>query len=372
MIKYPIVAIVTPIYNAYSETFIKAHIERLKADIKVYHDGSPPKQLVGKGYIKMNSIREIYYRFISLIKGKEDDLFAKRFRKSLIKEKIELVLAEYGTSAVKILPICKELKIPLIVHFHGGDATVYSVIEKYREDYQKVFEYAKFIIAVSDVMRNKLLQLGAPSEKLILNTYGPNEIFGDLSPTFTSEAFIGIGRFVDKKAPYYTIIAFSKVVKSNKNAKLYLAGDGPLLNTSKNLAKHLGIAENVEFLGVITPNRFKDYLSYSRAFVQHSITADNGDMEGTPLAVLEASSAGLPVISTYHAGIPEVILNKETGLLVDEHDVDGMSENMEILLNDIQYAKALGENGKRRIKENFSMKKHISILDDLISMSMKK
>ena len=71
------------------------------------------------------------------------------------------------------------------------------------------------------------------------------------------------------------------------------------------------------------------HLKSSTAFAQHSITAENGDMEGTPVGIVEASYAGLPVISTFHAGIPDVINNRETGLLVEEHDVEEM-EAMDI------------------------------------------
>ena len=67
------------------------------------------------------------------------------------------------------------------------------------------------------------------------------------------------------------------------------------------------LEQNVRFLGVITAEDFRELLSESLAFVQHSVTALNGDMEGTPLTVMEASSTGLPVVATLHAGIPDVI-----------------------------------------------------------------
>ena len=115
-------------------------------------------------------------------------------------------------------------------------------------------------------------------------------------------------------------------------------------------------------LGVIKPEEFRGLLEVSLASVQHSITAANGDMEGTPLAVLEASIAGLPVISTIHAGIPDVINHEDTGLLSQEHDVAAMAANMLRLLDDVELAKKLGTRGKKNIFKNFSFKTHIDRL----------
>ena len=215
-------------------------------------------------------------------------------------------------------------------------------------------------------MYEQLIKIGCPKEKLILNTYGPNDDFLKLTPTLEKEQFIAIGRFTNKKAPYYTILAFKNVVTQYPNAKLIMAGDGYLLNTCKNLVKLYQLEKNVAFVGVITPDEYRNYLTNSRAFVQHSITAENGDMEGTPLAVLEASAAGIPVISTNHAGIPDVVINNETGYLVDEHDVNTMATKMIDLLNDKEKASKMGQASKQRIQDHFSMQKHIDTLNILI------
>jgi len=126
----------------------------------------------------------------------------------------------------------------------------------------------------------------------------------------------------------------------------------------------------IPFLGVITPEFYRELLSNSLAFVQHSITADNGDMEGTPVALSEASIAGLPVISTFHAGIPDVIVHGKTGLLSHEHDVEDMANNMLQVLNDKELAKKMGASGKQYMRENFSLDKHIKILQNLLEQAV--
>ena len=360
-------AIVSPIHEAYSETFITAHKTNLDGIVKFYYGGFVPTHLEGKGRLISSSnfgVR-VFFKLINCFHHFESS-FHWGFYRSLKKEKIDIVLAEYGQTGASIYRICQRLSIPLLVHFHGYDASQKQILEKYQEDYQEMFEYAAGIVVVSSVMRQKLIELGACEEKVFLNPYGPDDSFFAIKPNGRGSNFISLGRFINKKAPYYTIIAFSKVVIHYPKARLSMGGDGLLLSTCKNLVKALGIDDNVDFLGVLTREDFQYHLAKSCAFVQHSITAENGDMEGTPVAILESSAAGLPVISTKHAGIPEVILHNESGLLVEEHDVEGMAANMLKLLDKPEMAKQLGENGKKFIGSNFTMKHHIVALNELI------
>ena len=363
------IAIFTPNQNPYSETFIQAHKNYLKGRIFYYY-GRNDIQL--EGHAPMVSSNE--WKLLNLQKklfNKSSNFVQEtRILKSLKKNKIDVVLAEYGTHAHFILPYIRKTGLPLVVHFHGYDASVKSVIEKCN-NYKDIFKYASKVIAVSRKMEEMLLEIGCPPEKLIYNVYGPQPEFLEVEPTHSKKRFIAIGRFTDKKAPYYTVLAFKKAIRNHPDAKLVMAGDGELLNTCKNLVRHLNIESQVEFPGIITPERYRELLSESLSFAQHSITAENGDMEGTPLAILEASAAGIPVISTKHAGIPDVILNEETGLLSDEHDVDAMATNMVAILEQAGLAKELGRAGKEHIKINFSMKRHIESLQIILENAHK-
>ena len=358
------IAILSPSENQYSETFIQAHRKYLKGEIFYYSGGAYPTNCNGK---EINTLFNKIFTRIYLRFKKTPFLERKNaLKKSLKRNKIDVVLAEYGYTAQLNLEMIKSNSIPLIVHFHGFDASVYAEVKKH-DNYKDIFTYAKYIVVVSKKMRQMILDLGCPENKIILNTYGPQPEFQNIKPKFTEKSFIGIGRFVEKKAPYYTILAFEKILNNHPDALLYLAGDGPLKSTCENIVRHLGIEKNVIFLGVVSPEIYREYLKKVRGFVQHSIRAKNGDMEGCPLAVLEASVAGLPIISTNHAGIPDVIIHNKTGLLCEEHETNKMSQNMNILLEDIELAQKMGEAGKAEILNNFSIKKHINTLDDLIS-----
>jgi glycosyltransferase involved in cell wall biosynthesis len=269
-----------------------------------------------------------------------------------------------------MLELCKQMKLPLLVHFHGYDASRFDVLEIYKQGYLKMFEYASVIFSVSSVMTQRLIATGCPMQKIVQNTYGPNPIFLNIVPSLNKELFIAVGRFVDKKAPYYTLLAFKEVLHQFPNAQLIMAGNGPLYNMVLNLVKFYKLENNVKLVGVINPEQFASYLKEARAFVQHSIIAEDGDMEGTPVGILEACAAGVPVISTYHAGIPDVIEHDVYGLLCNEHDVSQMTENMLSVLQDKNYAVKLGALARNTIKDKFSLERHLEIISRNIFQSI--
>jgi len=360
------VALISPGKGVYSETFIKAQVDLLPFRMYHYSNESIQSTLKSKkAFLNAVILLKCAYQILIKHSKLKGIWFQNRILHSLRKDKIDVVLAQYGPVGEVFSDICVKLGLPLIVHFHGYDASNESVI-KGNKNYINLFRKAAVIIAVSRAMEKKLLALGCPRFKLIYNVFGPNDSFLEIKSTFNCKTFIGIGRFIDKKAPYYTIIAFSKVIKRFPEARLIIAGDGFLWNTCKNLVRYLGIEYAVELPGSIQPEDFRNYLKSSWAFVQHSIIAESGDSEGTPVGILEASAAGLPIISTKHAGIKDVIMDGETGLLVDEHDVNGMSAAMIQILENKELAQKLGAAGKKNIKENFSMQNYINKLSKAI------
>lgn len=350
-------AIFSPGKNAYSETFIQAH-KKLPFNIKYYFGDTVPYSLEGSDILQFSLVEKVKKKLQNGFTPSEKLLLF-----SLRKEKVDCVLAEYATTAADSMKVVKYLNLPLIVHFHGYDASQKDVIEQYGEKYKEVFDYASKVIVVSKKMYEDVLHLGCPPEKLSINCYGPDDSFFKIKPEFNNQNFVSIGRFVQKKAPDLTIMAFKKVVDGFPDAKLIMAGDGVLLEACKNLTESLGLQNNISFPGALNREQVQELFRYTLAFVQHSVVAKNGDSEGTPVAIIEAQAAGLPVISTYHAGIPDVVLNEETGLLVEENDVDGMANNMIRILEEENLAEQLGNAAKKRVMENFTLEKHLSILE---------
>ena len=366
------IAITTQSADIYSETFIRAHRDFLKGQVYFYH-GGPIPQYLGDFPLQIRHLllKSIYWRFKRLINMKVLTVEEYKFYISLKKNNPTVVLAEYGPMAVAILPLVQILRIPLVVHFHGYDASKKEFLDLYANDYKKDFNYASTIISVSDVMTQKLIALGCPEIKIIKNCCGPNDQFFNLKPEYKQPILLSVGRFVEKKAPHFAILAFNEALKKFPCAKLRMAGDGILKPVCHDLVKYLQIEGHVTFLGVLSPEEIMEEMENALVYVQHSKTAADGDMEGTPVGILEAQASALPVISTYHAGIPEVVVHGETGFLVNEGDVSGMAHFMIKILESQSEAKRLGDAGRKRVRDFFTMDKHISTLQRVLLEAVK-
>lgn len=349
--------------SAYSETFIKAHTELLAGEKYVLYGSYKPLYYNGQSLVKLLPLhKRILYKFF----GKKEliDYAIEYFLKS---RRIELLFAEYGPTGCAILNIAKKLHLPLIVHFHGYDATSSKVLTEYADRYKEMFRYSGSLISVSLHMKARLLELGAPEHKLKYNPYGPAVKFKDVVPDYDkSESALFIGRFVDKKAPYLLIEVLSSVVEKGHRIRLIMAGDGPLLETCKVLVRVKGLENYVTFPGAVDHSGVKKLMSESFCYIQHSVTTGDGETEGTPVSILEAQQAGLPVISTYHAGIPDVVIHNETGFLVEEFDINKMADYLIVLFTERKLAREMGNRARLRIEEHFSLERHIRFLDQEI------
>jgi colanic acid/amylovoran biosynthesis glycosyltransferase len=266
-----------------------------------------------------------------------------------------------------MLAACRQANVPLIVHFHGYDASMHEVLAANARTYPMLFQQAAAVVAVSEPMRRKLIALGAPPEKVHRNPCGVDcrEFVGG-HPAEAPARFIAVGRFTPKKAPDLTLRAFATVRHLCPEAMLTMIGDGPLLATCRVLARDLGIEDGVTFLGAQPPAVVREEMRRARCFVQHSVEAPSGDSEGTPVSIIEAGATGLPVVSTRHAGIPDVVVEDQTGFLVAEHDVERMANHMLRVARDPELAGRLGRAARLRVKAHFSIEGSIAELWKII------
>jgi len=369
-------AIIVPRLDTVTETFIKAHIEYIEGQKYILHghypmfkEGIHPVESFFNEHMPLQKKTEsILPYFIAFrIKHKRRLLNSHEafFGRYLKHRKVNVVLAEYGTTGADVAPVCAKLGIPLIVHFHGFDAYSNDVLSKRMPAYKEMFAHAAWIISVSRHMEQQLISLGAPKEKVVYNPYGPKPEFYQLSPDYASNQIIAVGRFVEKKAPYLTLEAFRRIVLNQPDLRLIMVGDGPLLSICKNLAHGWEIQDKVRFAGALSHDKIGQLMEESFCFLQHSLTADDGDSEGTPVAILEAGAASLPVVATRHGGINDVVMHGETGFLIDEGDVNGMVLFVNRIDSQRNMAKKLGSAARAYVADNFSIEKHISSLQDL-------
>ena len=138
-----------------------------------------------------------------------------------------------------------------------------------------------------------------------------------------------------------------------------MVGDGNLKYACQILVRALKLEDKVEFKGILPPEEVLAEMHKARVYVQHSVTTPHGDREGTPVTIMEASLSGLPVVSTRHGGIPDVILDEETGLLCDEADINQMAENMIRFAKDDDLVFKMGKAGHEKIRSEFTLGHYI-------------
>lgn len=354
-------AILSTNKNQYSETFIQNHIQRLPFKIFLYSNGYLPSELSLNRGVRFMQIAKPK-KFYSRTKNPLNDL-----KKSFLQNRIQVVLAEYGPAGVEVMSICEELDLPLIVHFHGFDTYRDDALNSYGKEYLRMFKIAESIICVSEDMRIQLLNLGCPSEKLKLYPYGIDvDSFNLKREEQSNQNFVTCGRFVEKKGPTYSIKAFAMLLEKLPNTQLTMIGDGELLTKCKALVQNLGISDNVSFAGVLNQKEVRQIFAKSSIFLQHSIRTVENDSEGSPLSIMEASASGLAVVSTKHAGIPEIVEDEVTGLLIEEGDVEEMAKKMIHLMKNPDIVKELGKEGVQRMLKLYDQKRYLNQISSLI------
>jgi colanic acid/amylovoran biosynthesis glycosyltransferase len=274
------------------------------------------------------------------------------FREHEVKE----VLCEYGPTGCLVADTCHSVEMPFYVYFHGYDASILIRDRKWIPLYRDLFKKATGIVAPSRFLADKLSKIGCPDYKLHVVPCGvDSERF---RPTRRRRLrILAVSRLTEKKAPHITIEAFGRLIKKFPLAELDVIGDGPLMGQCRGLAQELGLNERIRFHGWQPSEFVAALMGEASLFVQHSVTAANGDSEGLPVAILEAMASALPVVSTRHSGIPEAVIDGETGILTNERDVIAMAAGMSELLERPARAMAMGEAGRLRVLKYFSVEK---------------
>lgn len=372
-------AVAMPERNVVSESFIRSQIDGL-SDSTIEIWGSPRPLYHQEGETVLSGTSFLLAKALGIFIGMDSTravaavgnrLSTTRYERQLAsflrRSRVDVVLAEYGPTGVAVMNACVRSATPLVVHFHGYDAYQRDTLDRMRAPYVRLFEVADRIVAVSKHMAGQLSDLGAPVDRTVYNPYGVDtDAFQGGQPAASAPTLLALGRFVDKKAPMLTLQAFAEVHKEEAQSKLVMLGDGPLREASIGLARELEIETSVTFPGSVGHDEVVAWMRRARCFVQHSLRAANGDSEGTPVAVLEASSCGLPVVSTRHAGIVEAVRDGVSGFLVEEGDVDGMADHMLRLVREPDLAERMGAAGRRHVEANYSSQKSLGRLRSIL------
>jgi colanic acid/amylovoran biosynthesis glycosyltransferase len=325
----PVLAVFTPELGA---TFINRHIEGLLpgqtvlvarfSKLKPSHEwqGSCPVFFLDRWALR------VPVRLARRVGVPEVGLRDAAVERFLRRHGVTVVLGEFLDEFLDFVPLLDRMRLPYVVQGHGIDLSAALRKPGMAERYLG-YKSARAILTRCEFHRQRLIKLGLPAEKIHVNFGGVD--VPDQPPQRGLEAckrFLAIAYLVPKKGPIYLLEAFRLAAAQDREITLDIIGGGPLFPAVSQFVQACGLIDRVRLHGIASEETKQRLLSECGVFVQHSITnPETGDEEGLPAAIQEAMAHGMAVVSTRHAGIPEAVLEDETGLLVDEGNVEDMA-----------------------------------------------
>jgi glycosyltransferase involved in cell wall biosynthesis len=352
-------------YLAPSETFIHRHLSRLlrwRPHVfaeRLLHLDRFPLPYVERLPLQPAALRAGY---ALLRRFARDETLRPAFRANDALRRAlagaRLLHAHFGEAGVAALSIRRACGLPLVTSFHGRDVAKPAARRYGRLLYRGLFRAGAAFTVVSRHMRGQLIALGAPAERVHLIRTGvdPSEIaFVPRAPAPAGVRLITIGRLVEKKGTRDAIEALARLRDSFPDLTLTIVGDGPLRGMLERQARRLGVAGRVRFCGALAPAQALAELMQAQICALPCVTAADGDQEGAPVVLMEALASGMPVVSTLHAGVPEIVEHGVSGYLAPEGDAAAFAALLARLLGEPERWPAMGGAGRRRIEAEFDL-----------------
>lgn len=269
---------------------------------------------------------------------------------------------------------CTGLNFSVATVFHGHDM---SALFRQKGDsvYTCLLSKGELFLPISFQFRERLIALGAPADKVMVQRMALNlDMFGagarQHRPATNEFTFLSIGRLVEKKGHNDAIeaLAICKAAHPSLAIRLVIIGDGPLSARLRALAATLGVADSVVFTGALPRPAVREHLAQADAFVLPSVTARDGDTEGIPVSIMEAMAMGLPVLSTFHSGIPEIVQDGVSGILVSERDPAALGAAMGRLVEAPDFSASMGRAGRDFALANLDLNHWNDLLVERLSL----
>lgn len=328
----------TFIYNEVTELAQNHDVKIITCERKNEHL-FPFDDIIEIPFLK-NSVRAKYQtklQYLDLQWAFKSGQFEKKINAVVDDFKPDVIHTHFGFESWFFLANFRRHDIPVFVSFHGFDASHKLRSLRYRKAVKRYLSRPEVTpVFVSEFMKlhvERAVEQQFPKAKILY--YGTDINFfkrTDFQQRNEQFTFLQVSSFSEKKGHEFTVKAFADFIQKyngNKNIKLVLAGEGSLKSDTEKLVSLLEISDVVEFTGLVTRQEAKELMESADAFVHHSVTsASVGDMEGIPNAIMEAMAMELPVISTIHSGIPELVEDGINGYLVEERDAEMYSRRM--------------------------------------------
>lgn len=248
----------------------------------------------------------------------------------------------------------------VITTFHGSDISK-RIKKKGDKEYNHLFEVGDLFLPISERWKNELTKLGCREEKIVVHRMGIDTSKFPFSPRKMRNdgqvQLLTVARLVEKKGVEYGVRTVARVLKKYPQIEYKIAGDGPLMNDIKSLIEELNINDKVRLLGWQRQEEIVELIKEADILLAPSVTSEDGDQEGIPVVLMEALAQGLPVLSTQHSGIPELVQDGESGFLVPERDVDALAERLEYLIRHPEIWPEMGRVGRDYVERYYDINK---------------
>jgi len=287
---------------------------------------------------------------------------ANRWVNAIAERSPSLIHAHFFNDGLDALRLGQRLKLPLVTTVHGHDITKHENAAGGNLVTAKFFERVDRVIAVSRFIARQALDRGCPEHKLVQHYIGIDlEKFSQPKQESRQPSLLFVGRLVEKKGCTYILQAMQKLKQKFPELCLTVVGEGILRPSLEQEAASRGL--RVDFVGSETAAGIRQRLASSWLFVAPSITAEDGDAEGLGMVFLEAQAMQTPVVSFRSGGLVEAVEEDVTALLCREKDVDGLTDNIERLLENSTLRQNMGSAGRRRVETRFDIRKQCSRLE---------
>lgn len=361
MSRYPL-AVLSRRLGTRSETFIRRHMTDLlpqRTAVVVLRDTDPKERqwsvdapTLTVDQIRLKAGRRRWQGGPLNWQRTTDEAVVADF---LCQQGVQVLMGEYLDVSVGWLGAAEKAGVRLFGHAHGADVSRQLREPTWRKRYLD-YNRAAGVITVAEHSRQRLIELGIAAERIHVVPCGV-EVPETLPEREERREVrcLAVGRMVPKKAPIYLLDAFRRATEAQPDLHLDYIGDGELLPAARQFVRTMGLEERVTLHGGQPSAEVFALAGRADIFLQHSITdPESGDEEGLPVAILEAMAHALPVVSTRHAGIPEAVLEGETGLLVGEGETEGMAERILALAQQPDLRQQMGAAGRIRVRQQFS------------------
>lgn len=299
-----------------------------------------------------------------------------RFDRELEKCGAKIVHAHFGHNGAFALPFANRHHLPLVVSLHGHDVTVLGSPERLRPAWWRytlrkraLFDYATMFLAASAELKELIVGAGCPPDKVRIHLLGIDlDHFAPRAPHVGGDGaslVVMVGRFVEKKGHEYGLRAFAKARRRGLNARLVIAGDGPLRGSYERLIAELGLGGSVELPGALPHAKICALFAAAAVVLTPSVVARTGDRDSGLMVAKEASACAVPVIGTRHGGIPEIIDDGVTGYLVAERDAEALGERLCAILQNPALGIRLGDAARSKMEREYDVVKQVRELETI-------